>query len=200
VSRADRDAATADAEDDALLVAARAHPSAFAELYERHAAQVMSFFVRRTRCAHTAADLTAETFAQAWACRHRFDPTLGRAASWLAGIAGNLHRGWVRRRLAGERAMARCRSAAVTRSEDDLDEVDARVDDRGRRADLTDALAALSPARRDAVVLRVAEQMPYDDLARRLGCTPGAARVRVSRGLAQLVGTQPRGSGSGRSV
>ena len=183
------------AEDDALLVAARAEPAAFAELYERHRVRVMAFFVRRTRCVHSAADLTAETFAQAWASRHRFDPALGRAAAWLAGIAGNLHRGWVRRRARAERALARVAVTATTQVDDDLEAVDGRVD-----AGLQRELASLSPARRDAVVLRVAHGLPYDEVARRLGCSPGAARVRVSRGLAQLVGTQPLGSGRGRSV
>jgi RNA polymerase sigma factor (sigma-70 family) len=200
VDRAEPAGGAADADDDELLVAARVQPAAFAELYERHAGWVMAFFVRRTRCWHTAAELSSETFAQAWASRHRFDPALGRAASWLAGIAGNLHRGWVRRRVVGQRAIARCTTTTLTRWDVDLDEVDARLDDRRRRTDLADALASLPPARRDAVVLRVGLDLPYGEVARRLGCTPGAARVRVSRGLAQLPGTQPRGSGSGRSV
>jgi DNA-directed RNA polymerase specialized sigma24 family protein len=39
---------------------------------------------------------------------------------------------------------------------------------------------------RKAVLLRVIEQLPYDEIAERLGCTAGNARVRVCRGLDRL--------------
>jgi RNA polymerase sigma-70 factor (ECF subfamily) len=50
----------------------------------------------------------------------------------------------------------------------------------------TDAVSVLSPEQRDAVQLRVVDEMSYDEVASRLGCTPGAARTRVSRGLRHL--------------
>ncbi len=56
-------------------------------------------------------------------------------------------------------------------------------------ADLTgvrDALGQLPSGLADAVSLRVADELPYADVAARLGCTEPAARMRVSRGLAQL--------------
>ena len=49
-----------------------------------------------------------------------------------------------------------------------------------------EALAQLSPKVRDAVLLRVALDLPYEVVAEQLGCTVGAARVRVSRGLEHL--------------
>ena len=38
----------------------------------------------------------------------------------------------------------------------------------------------------EAVRLRVVEELSYDEVAETLGTTPGAARVRVHRGLAAL--------------
>jgi RNA polymerase sigma-70 factor (ECF subfamily) len=38
----------------------------------------------------------------------------------------------------------------------------------------------------DAVRLRVVDELEYEDVARQLGTTPAAARVRVHRGLAAL--------------
>ena len=51
---------------------------------------------------------------------------------------------------------------------------------------LAAALAALPEAIRRAIELRVLDQLEYRAVAERLGCTEGAARVRVSRGLKQL--------------
>lgn len=44
----------------------------------------------------------------------------------------------------------------------------------------------LSPAVRDAMRLRVVDELAYPALAARLGTTEPAARARVSRGLAAL--------------
>lgn len=51
---------------------------------------------------------------------------------------------------------------------------------------LTHALAGLPASQVDTLRLRVMEDLPYSEVARRLGCSEGAARVRVSRGLARL--------------
>ena len=85
--------------DAALLLAARADPSAFHELYERHAERVHAFLLRRTGDPDAAHDLTAETFAQAWLSRARFrDEADGSAAPGLFGIARNVLLMSVRRR------------------------------------------------------------------------------------------------------
>ena len=49
-----------------------------------------------------------------------------------------------------------------------------------------DALKDLADDLRDAVVLRVIDQLDYQEIAAQLGCSAGAARVRVFRGLRQL--------------
>jgi DNA-directed RNA polymerase specialized sigma24 family protein len=51
---------------------------------------------------------------------------------------------------------------------------------------LPGALDWLSQGERDAVTLRVVHELDYPAIARRLGCSEGAARVRVHRGLARL--------------
>ena len=44
-------------------------------------------------------------------------------------------------------------------------------------------LGALPEEHREALRLRVVEELPYDDVARQLAITEPAARARVSRGL-----------------
>jgi RNA polymerase sigma-70 factor (ECF subfamily) len=64
--------------------------------------------------------------------------------------------------------------------------IEALADLAGVRAELAAALSDLPLGQLDAVRLRVVEQLPYAQVALRLGCSEGAARVRVTRGLARL--------------
>jgi RNA polymerase sigma-70 factor (ECF subfamily) len=168
--------------DAELLRAARTDPGAFRELYERHAAQVYGYHLRRTRDADAAHDLTAETFAQAWLARRRFrDRAGGLAGPWLHGIARNLIAQAVRRRRI---ELAACARLGMLER---LDEPRATAEpDATWIEGLDEALAELPAAERDAIELRVVERLPYDEVAATLATTPGAARVRVSRGLGRL--------------
>ena len=47
-------------------------------------------------------------------------------------------------------------------------------------------LAKLTSDQRDALELRVVQELPYHEVARRLGTTEATARARVSRGLRAL--------------
>lgn len=61
--------------DEALLRAtAEGDADAFAGFYRRHEEGMLLFFLRRTRDAETAADLTAEVFAAALGSSARFRP------------------------------------------------------------------------------------------------------------------------------
>ncbi len=175
-----------DDEDGDALIAAGRDPEAFGVFYDRNQQRVMAFFYRRTFCAHTSAELCAETFAQALGSLRRFDPLMGTGRSWLFGIAGNLHKQWLRRGVVRERARLRLGIATPQLSEDDLEQIDNLVDTTELRDGLRGALAQLSPSVRDAVLLRVALELPYEEVARTLGCSVGAARVRVARGLNSL--------------
>lgn len=170
--------------DASLLAAARHDPDAFRELYERYAEAVHEYFVRRTGSRVTALDLTAETFAQAWLVRARFrDEAGGSAAPWVYGIARNVLLMSIRRGAIERRATERLGlQERMDRSQGDEDPVPASI-----WADGADELLdALPEHQRDAVRLRVLEDLEYSDIARALGTTPAAARVRVHRGLRAL--------------
>jgi DNA-directed RNA polymerase specialized sigma24 family protein len=158
--------------DAALLAAARTDPGAFRELYDRYADRVLGYHQRRCRDEDAAHELTAETFAQVWLVRARFrDECEGSAGPWLFGIARNVLLVSVRRRALEARARERLgmlvTPPAVSPQEDWLDGLD---DDEVP----------------EAVRLRVIDELEYDEVAAALGTTPGAARVRVHRGLAAL--------------
>ena len=83
-------------------------------------------------------------------------------------------------------ARARARLGVASGEDDDLDKVVERERATRLLPDLTQALAALPPAQREAVRLRIVDELPYEQVAGRLGCTALAARLRVLRGLGSL--------------
>jgi len=171
--------------DAQLITEARSSSEAFGELYRRHVRAIYRWFRARTADG-IASELTAETFAQAALSLKRFrDEADGSAAPWLHGIARNLHRRHEERRTIETKA--RRRLGMPIRSYDlDVDEVGARADAHELAPALAAALDALPSPQRRAVELRVVEELEYADVAAVLGCSEGAARLRVMRGLGLL--------------
>ena len=162
--------------DAALIAAARTDARAFRELYDRYSERVLGYHLRRTRDEDAAHELTSETFAQAWLVRMRFrDECDGTAGPWLFGIARNVLLMSVRRR----------RLEAAARERLGL-HADAAPAEEAWLDGLDEALDALPEAQREAIRLRVVDDLTYDDVAVALGTTPAAARVRVHRGLSAL--------------
>ncbi|MEY2423031.1 MAG: hypothetical protein QOI95_3098 [Acidimicrobiaceae bacterium] len=172
--------------DGALLMRARTSPDAFGEFYDRNLRGVLAFFYRRTACTESAADLTAETFTAALAGLHRYRPADGTGRSWMFGIANNLYRQYLRRGRVETKARRRLGVRTPVLDLADLERIETMVDFAPYVAILPEALGELSPIIRDAVELRIQDQLPYKEIAARLGCTENSARVRVSRGLDRL--------------
>lgn len=160
--------------------------AAIAELYDAHAQELLRWFSARTLSRETAADLLAETFAVAIEQYDRFDPARGAAGSWLWGIGQNLFRQYLRSAEVERRARERLAMRTPPVADDRFDRIDAQLD-AARRIRTLNGLDRLSDGVSTAVRLRVLEDLPYDDVARLCGCSVGAARVRVSRGLAVLL-------------
>jgi RNA polymerase sigma-70 factor (ECF subfamily) len=165
--------------DAELMRAARNDPTAFREVYDRYAERIHAFALRRTGDPDAAHDLTAETFAQAWLSRRRFrDRAGGLAGPWLFGIARNVIAQSVRRRRI---ELAACAKLGVLER---LAEPRAAVEPS--ESWLDDALDELPDGERRALELRFVDDLAYDQVAAALATTPGAARVRVARGLGRL--------------
>jgi RNA polymerase sigma factor (sigma-70 family) len=172
--------------DAELLSAATRTPEAFGELYDRYAAAAYGWARQAGLREADALDLVAELFARAWLSRKKFRPPIdGSAGGWLYGIARNLiathrHRGHVelkaRRRL-GMRTVAEPDTGSALVE---------RLDAVARRGDLRAALDQLPARHREAVQMRVVEELEYPELAARLDVTETTARKRVSLGLRLL--------------
>lgn len=162
-------------------------PDAFVAFYRRNARDVLVFFLRRTFEPEVARDLTAEAFATAFEHRGRFRGTTdAEAAAWLFGIARHKLSRYLRRGDAERRAVSRLGIAVRPVSEDDA----ARMFELAGMAEVRDhvagALSGIGPDQRQAVRLRVVDELSYAEVAARLGVSEQTARARVSRGLRAL--------------
>jgi RNA polymerase sigma factor (sigma-70 family) len=180
---ADSDRGSSDA---ALLSASSADAHAFRLFYDRYADSIYRFFARRGVDHHGALDLTAETFAAGWLSRDRFrDPGDGNAGPWLYGIARNTLSHAARSRAIATAARDRLGMLAEPRSIDPVAAAAVENVDEWSH-ELGDALGGLAGSSRRAVELRVVHGSSYEEISDELGCTPLAARIKVSRALAGL--------------
>src|SRR6266700_2451862 len=161
------DAMKSDAE---LLRETGRDPGAFRVVYERHVSQIYGYLKRETRDPETAMDLTAETFARALCLASRFRATRAdrSAESWLYGIAHNLLREYRRSARIARDGLEKLQIEPWQYDHEALATVDGRLDATKRASQLEDALAELPPGQRDAVVLRVLEELPYREISERL--------------------------------
>ena len=154
-------------------------------LYERLSRRLLVYFTRRTCDAELALDLVAETFAQALQGGYR-GTSDAEAVAWIWGIARNLLAAYFKRGQIERRALRRLgiERPALTDAEA------ARIEELAGLGELreavAEALAALGADQREALRLRVVEELEYPVVASRLGITEPTARARVSRGLRKL--------------
>ena len=174
-----------DTGDEALLGAARSHPDAFAEFYDRYETPLVGYFLRRTGNVEVAVDLASEVFAAALAGAHRYRSAPGRtAAAWLFTIAQNTLRDSLRRGRVEARGRRRIGIRdAIAYTEDELERIEALA---GQTDWATRLLESLPEDQREAVRERVLGERSYREIAADLETSELVVRKRVSRGLATL--------------
>jgi RNA polymerase sigma factor (sigma-70 family) len=173
--------------DAEVLRLSRDEPEAFGAFYQRHAETVLRYFARRTLDPEAAPELTAETFAQAFASRRRFRDQEGRGGLvWLYGIGRNLLSRYFRTGAVDARARRRLGVPEREISEQDYERIEELIDFEQVGRAIASAFSVLSEEQRDALTLRVVEGRPYNEVAEHLSCTEETARARVSRGLRRL--------------
>jgi RNA polymerase sigma factor (sigma-70 family) len=159
--------------DTDLLVLSRTRPEMLGLVYERHAPAVYRFLGRRVGVG-AAEDLLGEVFVAAVAARLRVRPhDSGSALPWLYGIAGNVVRSH-RRRSLGHIPVDEVTAV-------DWHAVDERLDAGSRRRELQTALAGLTEAEREVLLLVAWEGLSPAEAAAALGLTAVAARSRLHR-------------------
>jgi RNA polymerase sigma factor (sigma-70 family) len=171
-------------EDDAQIIEGSVtRPERFAVIFDRHAAHIQRYLVRRLG-RQVADDLVAETFLAAFRQRDRYDLDRPDARPWLYGIATNLARQHQRAEI------REYRLRASVGPEPDLvghaDQVAAQVTAQAMHRLLAAALADLGDGDRDVLLLIAWESLSYEETAQALGIPIGTVRSRLSRARRQV--------------
>jgi RNA polymerase sigma factor (sigma-70 family) len=152
------------------------------EVVERHSDRVYRLAYRLTGDRHDAEDLTQEVFVRVFRSLDTYTP--GTFEGWLHRITTNLFLDQARRRQRIRFDALSDERAGTLRSPTPAPDV--AVADRLFDDDVEQALAALPPEFRAAVVLCDVEGLSYEEIADILGAKLGTVRSRIHRGRAML--------------
>lgn len=164
--------------DAELIGTSRHRPDVFAQLYDRHAADIHRYVARRLGDGY-ADDITAETFLTAFRQRHRYDTDRTSARPWLYGIAANLIGKHRRTEMRGLRALARTGVDPVAESW--TERVESRVTAQAASGPLAAALAGLAARDRHVLLLVAWADLSYKEVAEALSIPVGTVRSRLNR-------------------
>src|SRR5580658_3014716 len=169
--------------DDELMTLAQAGMrEAFAVLVERHAERLVQACSRLLNNAEAGGELAQETWATVWAQRSHYRAE-GKFIVWLITSARNRCRNHLRRQGVVQHHVGQWAvNSAEPPAPEHIDQL--LVEERQRR--VRDALGRLPDRMREAVLLRYAEELPYDEMAEILGAGESTLRSRVHHGLRLL--------------
>ena len=148
-------------------------------VFARHHGTIYGYLSRWLGDPSAAEDLTQETFLRVLRQNGKA-PTHDDLLPWLLKIARNLvidryrHE---RSRLTVDDHAELCDPGPIPLEQ---------LTTAEREQQLSDALAAIAPAHREVLLLRAVDDLDYRNVALLIGCTEGAARVRVHRATAAL--------------
>ncbi|MCB1602194.1 MAG: sigma-70 family RNA polymerase sigma factor [Xanthomonadales bacterium] len=161
-----------DTEQTWLAQARAGDHAAFAALYLRHSAAVFTLALRLSGCRSQAEDLTQETFL--------------RALRGLAGFRDGAALGPWLKRITANLAIDQQRRERPTVELDEIPELPADGDDRGRALDLAAVMAELPPMTRSVLWLVLMEGWSHKELAERYGRSESWSKSLLSRAVARL--------------
>ena len=152
----------------------------------------------RYQAKFSASDAVQQTLLEAWQGRDNFRGTSeGERLAWLRKILANQlarlarHYGAVQKRdaareLSLDQSLARSSLRLANLLAADTSSPSARAMQQERQILLADVLDRLPADYREVIILRNLEDLPHEEVARRMNRSPGAVRMLWLRALTQL--------------
>jgi RNA polymerase sigma-70 factor (ECF subfamily) len=149
----------------------------FHTIYQKYAPQVHRFALFLCGEAMLADDITSETFVRAWTARGKIREATVKA--YLFTIARNLYRDHLRRNRRYQELEESLPDAGPTLQE--------RAEHKAELDAVLGALQKLTETDRSALLMRVQEEMPYEEIAQALGMPVATVKVKVHRARLKLM-------------
>lgn len=181
-----------DVDIDLMQRVKKGDESAFEELVSRHYRSVYNLAYRFLYDEAESDDITQEVFLRVYRASNTYTPK-AKFSTWLYTITKNLCFNELRKR----------RSVNILSIEDEMlpempsmaDSPASKLEKKELRLRVIEAVRALPPNLRIAVLLQKYHGLSYEEIAEILGCTVNAVKLRVHRAkdfLAKSIGYLPR--------
>lgn len=167
-------------QEQGLIEAAKTNPEAFGELYERYFNRIYNYAYNHTGDTALAEDVTAQTFKQALENFHRYEWRGVPFGAWLYRIASNVIVGQHRK----SRPSIAFEDAIETPVEAPTPE-EAFISGE-RDGQIAAAVRKLPQSQQQAIILRFAQNLSYQEIADNIGRSEGAVKQLIHRGLVTL--------------
>lgn len=171
---------TQDTTDEQLVAACvGGNPAAFSQLYDRYIKKIYAFVFFKTHHTQTAEDLTSEVFMKALRALNSFKSNAGTFQSWLYQIARNR----VIDHYRSDRSRDTIEDAWDIADDGDLA---ADIDTKHKLEKVREIINSLDSAKRDILILRLWQDLPYQQIAEITGTTEASCKMTVSRVLKSI--------------
>ena len=185
-----QDEATAATLTDEQLLAAVAdgERTALATLYDRYAGVVFALALRIVADREVAEEVTQEIFLRIWRHAGAFEPTRGRAATWILSLTHHLAIDQVRRRRRQAQPMPVTDDGEplAVQMPDPTVDVEREVWGAERRQVLAAAMVHLPAPQREVIEHVYYRGLTQMEIAARIGIPLGTVKTRLRLGLRKM--------------
>jgi RNA polymerase sigma factor (sigma-70 family) len=171
--------------DAALWARTGDEPTAFAEIFQRHADAVYNHCFRKTASWSTAEDLRSVVFLEAWRRRQEVRLHEESILPWLLAVANNVVRTRARSLRRHRSMLARLPMSLVSVDDPEAEAI-ARLDDEAQMRRVQSAISGLPRGEQDVLALCVWAELDYAAAAVALGVPVGTVKSRLSRARQHL--------------
>jgi RNA polymerase sigma-70 factor (ECF subfamily) len=169
---------TESSDERLAVLSEQGNQEAVSELVRRHSPGLYSFIQRYHPDRDDADDLLQETWIRALTNLDRFDPNK-RLSTWLFQIALNLCRDWARR----DQVRSRFRRDVQEMRQGKMS---AKVEETVDARKIVQAMEALQPQQKEALLLRYYQGFSEAEASEILGCPKGTVKSRLHQAVKTL--------------
>jgi RNA polymerase sigma-70 factor (ECF subfamily) len=162
--------------------------TSFALLLERHRRPVVNFLYRMVQNQAISEELAQEVFLRVYRSRERYEPT-AKFTTWLFRIATHLALNSLRdgKKEKGQESLnEELLDGQVRQVEDRQPTVEQRMLNQARLTEVRNAIQALPPKQRAAVLMHKYQELEYARIAEALGCSESALKSLLFRAYETL--------------